>query len=81
MLLLRSWSPWGFLFLAHWHGATECQGKVLQRGPLPLKQLAGRFDVWNMVVQEAGDESADMAMADRLIEGRGMPQDCPTGMT
>ncbi|CAL5229959.1 g13388 [Coccomyxa viridis] len=32
------------------------------------------------LAQETGDHSADVAMADRLIEGRGMPQDCPAGM-
>ena len=32
-------------------------------------------------VQEVGDFSADVALAHRSLEGRGVPLDCKTGMT
>ena len=40
-----------------------------------------RSDAAACHVQEVGDFSADIALAHRSLEGRGVPLDCQTGMT
>ena len=56
------------------HVPKRCSGPCLLRILLASTMCAARL------LQETGAASADLAMADRLIEGRGIPQDCPAGM-